>query len=64
MLLSIENSWHLGISEVFVIAAFHLNFFIVGFCSHSQLFLTAQHIARRKRNVVCYKKISVKEEPY
>lgn len=62
MLLSVENSWHLGISEVSVIAAFHLNFGIVGFCSHSQLFLTGLCIARRKRNVVCYKNISVKEE--
>lgn len=62
MLLSIENSWRLGISEVFVIAALHLNFCIVGFCRHSQLFLTVQLIAGRKRNGACYKKISAEEE--
>lgn len=63
MPLSIENLWHFSISEeVFVIVFFHLNFFIVRFCSHYQLFLTVQCITIRKKNVVCYRKISVREE--
>lgn len=50
MPLSIENSWHFGISEeVFVIVFFHLNLFIVRFCSHYQLFLTVQCIAIKKK---------------
>lgn len=56
--LSIESFRHLGISEeVFVITFFHLNFFIVGFCSHNRLFLAAQCIATRKKRVVCHKKM-------
>lgn len=62
MLRSIENSWHLGISEEVFVIIFHLTFLIVGFCSHYQLFLTVQCIATRKKKEHVIRKSSVKEE--
>lgn len=50
MLLSIENSRHLGISEeVFVITFFHLSFSMVRFYSHYQLFLTSTVFCCKKK---------------
>lgn len=56
VLLSIESSRHIGISEEVFVKPFISIFLLLDFCSHCQLFLTGQCIALRKKKVVCYKK--------
>lgn len=65
MLLSIESSRHIGISEEVFVKPFISIFLLLDFCSHCQLFLTGQCIALRKKSSMlqemkCQKRLGVK----